>query len=231
MASLSTSERGTHVKLIRKTIFLFLSLAIITFGVAFSIRGNLGISPISSIPYVLSLITPLTVGTASMLVNGSLILLQVLVLRKDFRPYQLLQIPMVVVFGWLQDLALWATRGMGYQTYLQQWLLCLLGVVTLGIGVAGEIVVAVMTMPAEGLNLAICSKYPVKPGNVKIAIDCSLVAGAILISLLFLHRLEGVREGTIAAAVLVGTVVKLVMKPVQAAERAFTGDGQGEADT
>lgn len=212
------------MKLFKKTLFLLASLMVITFGVAFSIRGNLGISPISSIPYVLSLFTPLTVGTASMLVNGSLILAQILVLRKDFKLYQLLQIPMIIAFGWLQDLALWATRGMGYQNYAQQWLLCLLGIVTLGIGVTGEIVVAVMTMPAEGLNLAICSKYPFKPGNVKIAIDCALVAGAILLSLLFLHRLEGVREGTIAAAILVGTVVKIVTKPVRAIEKAFVGE-------
>jgi len=212
------------LKLFKKILFLLASLTVITFGVAFSIRGNLGISPISSIPYVLSLFTPLTVGTASILVNGSLIFAQVLVLKKDFKMYQLLQIPMIIAFGWLQDFALWATQGMGYHNYAQQWLLCLLGVVTLGIGVTGEIVVAVMTMPAEGLTLAICSKYPFKPGNVKIAIDCTLVAGAILLSLLFLHRLEGVREGTIVAAVMVGTVVKIVTKPIRAIEKAFVGE-------
>ena len=216
------------MKTIRQILFLLLSLTVITFGVAFSIRGNLGVSPISSIPAVLSQFTPLTVGNGSILVNGSLILLQIAVLGKQFKLHQLLQIPVIVVFGYIQDFAIWATRAVGYTNYLQQWLLCLIGVVLLGIGVAGELAVAVIAMPAEALNLAICSKYPVKQGNVKIAIDSSLVAIAAVISLVFMHRLVGIREGTVAAAVLVGTVVKLVFPAIQSLMRRFTGAGQAD---
>ena len=216
------------MKTIRQILFLLLSLTVITFGVAFSIRGNLGVSPISSIPTVLSQFTPLTVGNGSILVNGSLILLQIAVLGKQFKLHQLLQIPVIVVFGYIQDFAIWATRAVGYTNYLQQWLLCLIGVVLLGIGVAGELAVAVIAMPAEALNLAICSKYPVKQGNVKIAIDSSLVAIAAVTSLVFMHRLVGIREGTVAAAVLVGTVVKLVFPAIQSLMRRFTGAGQAD---
>ncbi len=63
------------------------------FGVAFSINAELGTSPVSSIPYVTSLISGLTVGTTTIIVNTVIVLLQIVVLRRHFRLIRLLQIP------------------------------------------------------------------------------------------------------------------------------------------
>ena len=62
-------------------------------GVACSIQADLGTSPVSSLPYVLSRITPLSVGTTTILVNSGLVLLQILILRRRYDPLQLLQLP------------------------------------------------------------------------------------------------------------------------------------------
>ena len=69
------------------------------FGVAFSIKANLGTSPISSVPYVVSLFTPLTVGTATIMMHIVFILLQILILRKDYHLIQLMQLPVAILFG------------------------------------------------------------------------------------------------------------------------------------
>lgn len=60
------------------------------FGVAFSIRADLGTSPISSVPYVISLIAPVTVGTATIAMHAVFVLLQILLLRRQFALLQLL---------------------------------------------------------------------------------------------------------------------------------------------
>ena len=73
------------------------------FGVAFSIKADLGTSPISSVPYVVSLFAPLTVGTATIVMHCVFILLQILILRKDYHPIQLMQLPAAFFFGYLTD--------------------------------------------------------------------------------------------------------------------------------
>ena len=68
----------------KRWLLLCVGLLVMAFGVAFSIKGGLGTSPISSLPYVISRITPLTVGTATIAMHVALILLQILLLRKRF---------------------------------------------------------------------------------------------------------------------------------------------------
>ena len=66
----------------------------------------------------------------------------------------------------------------------------------------------VVTLPGEGMALALCQLIPIKFGYVKIMVDVSLVVIAAALSLIFLHGLQGVREGTVAAAVFVGMLAK-----------------------
>ena len=83
---------------------LVIGLCILACGVSFSIKGALGTSPISSLPYVLSLIIPsLTVGNLTIMMHCVMILLQILILRKDFQWIQLMQLPVAVAFGYLTD--------------------------------------------------------------------------------------------------------------------------------
>lgn len=69
-----------------------------SFGVAFSINAELGTSPVSSIPYVTSEISGLSVGTTTIIVNTIIVLLQIVVLRRRFKLIRLLLIPVCVVF-------------------------------------------------------------------------------------------------------------------------------------
>ena len=96
---------------VKRYILLCVGLVIMAFGVAFSIKGGLGTSPISSLPYVLSQFTPLTVGTATIAMHVTLIVLQILLLRRQYDPVQLIQLPVALVFGTLTDFSVWALRG------------------------------------------------------------------------------------------------------------------------
>lgn len=208
-------------ELLRRYVVLGLGMVIMAFGVAFSIRACLGTSPISSTPYVLSLITPLSVGVATILVNIILIALQIIILRRQYDPIQLIQLPVIVLFGYMADGALWLTQGLQPATYWQQWGLCLIGIVLVALGVSLEVAAGVATMPGEGLVLAICKKLPVKFGTMKIIVDASLVLCAVILSLVFLGQLQGVREGTVAAAVLVGLLARQMGLPLKKLDTWF----------
>ena len=84
-------------------------LVFVAFGVALSIISNLGTAPLSCPSYVLNLKWPvLSVGTFTVLVNMTYMLLQIALLRKDFKAKHLLQILASAVFGYLIDGCMWA---------------------------------------------------------------------------------------------------------------------------
>ena len=161
---------------------LCIGLAVMAFGVGFSIKAGLGTSPISSLPYVLSRLTPLTVGTATILMHVVLILLQILLLRRRYDPIQLMQLPVALVFGFLTDFAVWALQGISADNYLQQWVLCVVGILLVGVGVSMEVTANVVTLAGEGMVLAVCKVFPVKFANAKIGFDVTLVVIASVLS-------------------------------------------------
>ena len=201
------------VYILKRYLLLLAGLSIMAFGVAFSIKASLGTSPISSVPYVTSLFTPLTVGTATITMHCVFILLQILILRKNYHPVQLMQLPVAFFFGYLTDFGVWAVQGITCNTYWQQWIVCLIGILLVAVGVSFEVKAGVVVLAGEGVVLAICKVLPkVKFGYMKVGFDVTLVVIACILSIVFTGRLQGVREGTVAAALLVGLIAKQLGK-------------------
>ena len=197
-----------YVYIVKRYLLLLVGLAIMAFGVAFSIKASLGTSPISSVPYAISLFTPLSVGTATITMHCVFILLQILILRKDYHPIQLMQLPVAFFFGYLTDFGVWAVQRISYHAYWQQWIICLIGILLVAVGVSLEVKAGVVVLAGEGVVLAICKVLPVRFGHMKVGFDVTLVVIACILSIVFTGRLQGVREGTVAAALLVGTLAR-----------------------
>lgn len=205
--------------LAKRIIFLCLGLTIMAFGVAFSIKAALGTSPISSVPYVTSTISGLSVGTTTIIMNFMFVLIQIAILRKKYDWFQLLQFPAAILFGTMIDVAEYLLKPVAFSNYLEQWLLCVVGIFLVALGVSVEVMANLVTTAGEGIVLAICQVAPVKFSNMKVAFDVTLVCISIALSFIFLGHLDGVREGTIAAAVFVGLITKQtnkLMKKVEA---------------
>lgn len=197
---------------IKRYLLLLAGLSVMAFGVAFSIKADLGTSPISSVPYTVSLFSPLTVGTATIVMHCVFILLQILILRKNYHLIQLMQLPVAFLFGYLTDFGVWAVQRIGYHGYWQQWLLCLAGILLVAVGVSLEVKAGVVVLAGEGVVLAICQVLPVKFGYMKVGFDVTLVVTACVLSMVFTGQIQGVREGTVAAAVMVGLIARQIGK-------------------
>ena len=169
----------------KRLLVLCAGMLIMAFGVAFSIKAGLGTSPISSLPYVLSLFTPLTVGTATIAMHCVLILLQILILRRRYQLIQLTQLPVAILFGYLTDFAVWALQPIPVTSYPESILLCVVGILLVGTGVSFEVNAGLVTLAGEGLILAICDTFHLPFPRIKICFDCTLVlsAGSTQVSL------------------------------------------------
>jgi len=202
------SSKYSGGELLRRWFFLFLSIAVMTFGVSLSIVAGLGTSPISSLPYTLSFITPLTVGTATILLNTLFVLAQLVLLRREFGFVHLLQLPLSFVFGWMIDLFLLLMKNIVCETYLQQWICCMLGLLISGCGIAMQVKADVATLGGEGIVLALSKVTGTRFGTMKTIFDSASVLLSVLLALVFLGRIAGVREGTIMAALITGTLAR-----------------------
>lgn len=205
--------------LLKRIVFLCVGLTTMAFGVAFSIKAALGTSPISSVPYVTGAISGLTIGTITIIMNTLFVLIQIAILRRQYEWVQLLQLPAAVLFGMMIDLASYLIRDLNPTAYWQQWIVCLRGIFLVALGVSMEVTTRLITTAGEGIVLAICKVAPIKFGNMKMIFNLTLVAISITLSLLFLHHLDGVREGTVAAAVLVGQLARQINKPMGVVEQ------------
>lgn len=181
-------------------------------GVALSIKANLGTSPVSCVPYVYSLGFSMTVGTLSIIVNVLMILLQIILLRKEYQLIQLIQLPVALIFGIFIDFAMFLLSDLQTSNYIYQWILCLLSCVIIAFGVFLEVKANVTYLAGEGLSIAISKAFHVEFGKAKVGVDTTLVIIGVASSFILLHRLAGIREGTIAAALLVGSIARFYNK-------------------
>lgn len=198
-----------------RVFLLMVGIFCISFGVAISIRSNLGTTPISAVPYVLNLVIPsLSVGTYSILLNLFFVLIQLIILKKKFGIYQLFQIPIVLLFGLFIDLNLFFTQSLLVDNYIVQWMLIILGCFVMAFGVFLELKADVGYLPGEGLVIVISDTFKKNFGVIKVIVDSSLVTLALIGSIIFLSKIDGVREGTIASALFVGIIVQFYKKHI-----------------
>ena len=195
-------------KLKRYAVFL-IGLFINSLGVSLITKADLGTSPISSIPYVLSLNFPLTLGQFTIAFSLLLILIQLAILRRNFKAEHLLQIPVSILFGYFIDLTMELLFFIHPQTYIASVIYLLIGCIILGFGVYTEVLANVAMLPGESFVRAVSSTWKTEFGSTKVAFDVSLAVIAAILSILFAHRLDGIREGTIIAALLVGFIARL----------------------
>lgn len=141
-------------------------LYFLSLGIVLIVASSLGTTPISSVNYVVTLHTPITLGTATFLINVLLIAGQFWLIRSGLgtrkdRIEILLQLPFSLVFS------IYAAR-----------------------------------------------RYNKDFGRLKVIFDIVLVSSALLLGIACSGHIEGVREGTVIAALSTGFIVSFLSRHV-----------------
>lgn len=198
-------------ELAKRYALFIISLFISAMGVAITKKGELGVSPISSVANVMSeKFTFLSLGNWLIIWNCVLILGQILILRKRFQWIQLIQVPLSFLFGWFTDIGMWIFSFIKPVNYVVQLASVLVGTVVLGFGIALSVIANVVMNSGEAFVKAISDTIHKEFGNVKVVFDISCVIAAVALSLIFFDlQIVGTREGTVISALCTGFVVKL----------------------
>lgn len=198
----------------RRYLLFVASLFINAFGIAFITKALLGTSPITSVTYVLSLFTPFTMGIWTILLNLLFVVLEPFLmtrkdLREDLRMY-LLQIPIAFCFGLFIDFSMFMLFWLEPSAYVMKVTVLLVGCVILALGIALEVKANAAMMAGEYFVKTITRRFHGEFGYVKLGFDITLLTIACILSLVFLSDIQGVREGTVVSALLVGPIVHFV---------------------
>lgn len=195
----------------KRYILLIIAVMIQSAGIALVVKSLLGTSPISSVPYVLSLISPFTFGQTTFAVNMVFVVFELLMLGRNFPAVFWLQIPVTIVFGLCIDFFM-ALFAIVPDFYPLKIFLCLLGTALVALGVAGQGVADVLMLAGEGAVYTFAHKFHIDFGKVKVGNDVSLVILAAIVSMLSLGTIEGIREGTLISALLTGVFARFFLR-------------------
>ena len=201
-------------RFLRRVLLYLLGNFVLAFGVAVAVKSDLGITPVNSIAFAASRIFSIDHGLMTALVYCGYVLIQFAILRKEFLPISFLQIGVAWLFGLFVSLCNRILSFPAPEVYWVRILLMIASVVIIAVGIILYLRADLLPQPAEGLMLAIQKKTHWKLHNIKIIFDFTLVALAAALSLITVHRIIGIREGTLIAMLGVGRVMGFFSGPL-----------------
>lgn len=197
---------------IRFLIYI-LGLFIMTLGISMSVKSDLGVSPVSSIPYSITCITGLEMGKATIIFHIDLVVLQIILLGKAFKIKNLLQVVVGVIFGYFTTFSNYLFSFLPTPHNILIRLILMLGSAAfIAVGIFFYLPADIVPLAGEGAMQAVAIKTNILFNKVKIGFDVSMVTISLIACLFTLRRLGSVGIGTIIAAVLVGTILGFVTR-------------------
>ncbi len=188
-------------------------LFILTIGVGFAIKSDLGAAPVSAFPYTLQVVSGLEIGLGTILFQSALVLIQILILRKNFKIKNLLQIFVGVVFGWMTGFSTAVVDMIPYsESLLFRGAMVLLGSFFIALGIALYVPADIVPLPSEGVIKTISDTAKISFSNMKIVFDCAMVVLSGVLCFFVTGTLKSVGIGTVILAVLVGLINKQILK-------------------
>lgn len=201
-------------ELTARRIFNYIfGLYLITLGVAFSIKSGLGSAPVSSIPYAMNLIWAIEIGIATIIFHSILVVIELILLRRDFKKKHFLQVFVGILFGAFTSFSVSLMYFIpNSNSFIISLLMIALSIMFIALGLFFYVPTNIIPLSVEGVTqaIAIVSHRPFS--RIKVYLDISIVSTALILSYIFLGNIGSVGLGTVLGAVFVGTTVKYIHK-------------------
>lgn len=207
------AEKSRHLPL--RIVTMLVGIALVACAIALCRHAGIGTTAINSPAAVTAEVakrtnvTWLTLGVTTFALNFALFLGQVLLLRRDFQPFQTLQLAILLVFSTCVDL--WASLfdAIVFDSYPPRLVACVIGAVVMALGVYLELRAGLLMTPGDAFVRALSQVTGHPYSRDKVIVDVCLVSLGAILSVSLLGGLYHVREGTLVSALLVGPTITL----------------------
>ena len=196
-----------------KCAFYFGGLLTMTLGVALSVKAGLGVTPISSVPYTMSIVLGMELGLATSVFSIIAALLEIPILRKDYKIANLLQIPVSIIFGFFMSACTRLVQTLpAADAFSVRFILMLISTVVVAVGVFAYVSSGFVPLPTEGILVSISQKTNLKFSTLKLIGDIGMVMISLTVCLLTIGRLGSIGLGTVVSACLTGNIMRILTK-------------------
>ena len=202
------------MKSINRIIIYICGIFLLALGGVLAIKSNLGASPVSSLPLSISKVSSISLGTAAAILFTIYVGMQIILLKRDFKMIQLLQIVFAILFGQIMNFFN-LIININVDSFYIRIFICILSFFITSLGIVFTITADIVPVAPDGLSQAISKKARIDFGKAKIYFDCVIVilSGSIL---LFNGKgLDGLGIGTILSSLLVGRIVAYINKSLK----------------
>lgn len=196
-----------------KVLLYLLGLLLMTIGISISIKSNFGVSPVSSIPYTITMVFGLEMGKATILFHVMLVMLQLVLLRREFELLQLWQVVVGVVFGYFTTFSNWMMSFLPTpHTMPVRLLLIIVSMCFIAWGIFLYVPTNLVPLAGEGIIKVVSDLLHVSFPHAKMSFDAGMVVFSLIACLSVLHELGSVGLGTVVAAFGVGAILNGITK-------------------
>lgn len=197
---------------IKRIIVYIAGLIILAFGIDLNTKTMLGISPIISVPYNISVISGWLLGAVIFSYYVLLVILQLLIQKKDFPVYQFLQIPCAFVTSAAVQIFDNVIPVPGHIAL--KIIVLILAIVVTAIGASLVVGMKIVPNPADGLANIIGTKLGHGFGFGKNIIDFISITVSIIIGLVAKGSIIGIGIGTVITMIMTGRVIALLQNTI-----------------
>ncbi|MDD3219366.1 MAG: DUF6198 family protein [Lachnospiraceae bacterium] len=196
------------------------SLVILAFGITLNTKTQLGISPIISVAYNISYIGDFPLGIITFIYYTLMVILQIVLLGKDFEPFQILQIPMCFITS--SFIQLFDIIVPVMETPVTKIIALIGAIVITGIGASLTVGMKIVPNPADGLASVFGLKFKKDFGFGKNFFDFVSIIISLAIGFIFTGGILGIGIGTVCSMIFTGRVIALLQKKTDALYQKVT---------
>ena len=196
----------------KRVIVLVFGVVVVACSSALTLKAAIGVGAWDALAQTGSLVTGIEVGTIGMFCNFLCIFVQVAILRRKFKPIQLLQIPVCILLGLIVNFMLYEVySNFTINTYWMNVGLLILGYIVSAFAVGMVMVLDIVTFALEGACMAVSGVIGKKFHVLRQGVDVVSILLVIIIVIITDVPLA-VREGTIIGMFLFGPMMGIFMK-------------------
>lgn len=202
-------------KMILSLLFISINIVITGIGASLSIKAAVGVGAWDALSLSVSTVIGMKIGTFSMILNISCVVLQLLMLGKRFKPIALLQVFVAILLGYVVNFMYYTVfANVVIDSYFVNLTLFVISIVVIVIGVANIMAMNFISFPLEGACLVISDRFNLNFGKVRQGVDILSIIIALGVALSFQNAIT-VREGTVIGMLMFGPLLDRIMRFVK----------------
>lgn len=203
--------RDKMKKMILTFLFISLNIVITGIGASLGIKAAVGVGAWDALSQSVSTVIGMKIGTFSMLLNISCVVVQLLMLGKRFKPIALLQVFVAILLGYVVNYMYYTIyANLVIDSYFINLGIYIVSVFIIVIGVANIMAMNFISFPLEGACIVISDRFKLNFGKVRQWADIISIVIALLVAFIFQDTIT-VGVGTVIGMLLFGPLLDRIM--------------------